>query len=152
MAHQNRKNPHQDGDSTVSGMVPPVNTSLNETYWLQLRIFTMSAPGQLHRNFTCLESQENYTFMKMRRRNRSIKQVALSCSAAYTRGPSRVTHREPPGVCICNSSPRDWGAFPQLRNVLRPHRMHTQHSDPINETFPTHSCRHPGTPWRLLTV
>lgn len=52
-------------------------------------------------------------------------------------GPSRVTHREPPGVCICNSSPRDWGAFPQLRNMLRPHRMHTQHSDPINETFPT---------------
>lgn len=69
-----------------------------------------------------------------------FSKASVSIAVVYTRGPSTVTHREPPGVCACNTSPRDWGAFPQLRNVLCPHRMHTQHSDPINETFTTHSC------------
>lgn len=58
-------------------MAPPVNTSVNDTDWLQLRISTVSASGQLHRHLPCLESQENHPFMKMCRRNRSVKQVSL---------------------------------------------------------------------------
>lgn len=150
MAHQNRKNPHQDG-TAVSGMAPLVNTSVNGTYWLQLRISTVLASGQSHRHLPCLESQENHPFMKMCRRNRSVKQVSLQQWYTYTRGPSTVTHREPPGVCVCNTSPRDWGAFPQLRNVLSSQDAHAAlrpHQRDIYHTL----LLTPGTPWRTPPV
>lgn len=67
-----------------------------------------------------------------------LSKASVSIAVVNTRAPHYSSRTS--GTCVWNKSLRDWGASPQLRNVLFPHRMHSQHSDPINETFTTHSC------------
>lgn len=57
------------------------------------------------------------------------------CSAAYSRGPESLPRAS--GVCVCNSSRRDRGAFPPRRHGLRPPRTHTHHSDLVHQTLTT---------------
>lgn len=100
-------------------------------------------------------------------RNCPIKQISLYCKGFFTKrkhynqrwnfstsrpGPTpdlQVQNLQ--ASVFVERAPGGSDAFPRLRNMVCPSEMHTQHSDPNNETFnvtPTDSCWLLGDYWQ----